>query len=54
VRAEPEWEQLPAKVPLAIRDLLRRCLIQDPKQRLQAIGEARIVLEKYLADPTDS
>jgi eukaryotic-like serine/threonine-protein kinase len=51
VRADPEWEHLPGKVPAGIRDLLRRCLIKDPRQRLQAIGEARIVLEKYMADP---
>ena len=52
VRAEPEWEQLPKNTPRALRDLLQRCLTKDPKQRLQAIGEARIVLEKYLADPS--
>ncbi|MCL4522999.1 MAG: hypothetical protein M1451_03675, partial [Acidobacteria bacterium] len=27
-------------------ELLRRCLIKDPKQRLQAIGEARLALEE--------
>ena len=51
VRAEPEWDQLPARLPASMRDLLHRCLTKDPKQRLQAIGEARIVLEKYLANP---
>jgi Tol biopolymer transport system component len=52
VRAEPEWSQLPEKIPGRIRELLHRCLLKDQKQRLQAIGEARIVLEKYLADPS--
>jgi eukaryotic-like serine/threonine-protein kinase len=51
VRAEPEWSQLPEKTPDAVRELLQRCLVKDPKQRLQAIGEARIALEKYLANP---
>jgi len=51
VRAEPEWPQLPDKIPGSIRELLHRCLMKDPKQRLQAIGEARIAIEKYLADP---
>jgi Tol biopolymer transport system component len=51
VRAEPEWPQLPDKIPGSIRELLHRCLVKDPKQRLQAIGEARIVIEKYLANP---
>ena len=45
IRAEPEWPLLPADVPLRVRELLRRCLIKDPKQRLQAIGEARIALD---------
>jgi eukaryotic-like serine/threonine-protein kinase len=51
VRAEPELSQLPEKTPQGIRELLQRCLLKDPKQRLQAIGEARIVLEKCLVDP---
>jgi len=48
VRAEPELEQLPEKTPGRVRELVRRCLIKDSRQRLQAIGEARIALEKYL------
>jgi len=51
VRAEPEWTQLPGKIPGGIRRLLQRCLLKDPKRRLQAIGEARIALENYLASP---
>jgi serine/threonine protein kinase len=41
VRAEPDWERLPANTPAAIRTLLRRCLAKDVRQRLQHIGEAR-------------
>ena len=41
---EPRLDRLPANTPPAIRNLLQRCLEKDPKQRLQAIGEARIVL----------
>src|SRR5512143_505960 len=44
VRAEPDWNTLPATTPAAIRRLLQRCLTKDPKQRLRDIGEARIVL----------
>jgi serine/threonine-protein kinase len=44
-RDEPDWSKLPADIPPAIHNLLRRCLTKDRKQRLQAIGEARIVLE---------
>ena len=50
VRAEPEWTQLPKETPRRIRELLQRCLTKDSKQRLQAIGEARIALENVFAD----
>jgi Tol biopolymer transport system component len=49
IRAEPDWSLLPGSVPARIRELLRRCLQKDPKQRLQAIGEARIAVESALA-----
>ncbi len=49
VRAEPDWALVPATVPARVHELLRRCLIKDPKQRLQAIGEARIALEETTA-----
>lgn len=49
IRAEPDWPSIPASVPSRIRELLRRCLQKDPKQRLQAIGEARIALDKAIA-----
>jgi Tol biopolymer transport system component len=42
---EPDWSALPAMTPPWLRELLRRCLTKDVKQRLQAIGEARIALE---------
>ena len=42
---EPDWNALPRGAPWRIRELVRRCLIKDPKQRLRDIGEARIVLE---------
>ena len=50
---EPEWEELPAETPKAIRRLLDRCLHKDSKERLQAIGEARIGIQKYLANPLE-
>lgn len=49
VKSEPNWSLLPANTPKPIRMLLQRCLKKDPKQRLQAIGEARIVIEDVLA-----
>jgi serine/threonine-protein kinase len=54
ITKEPVWEGLPANTPMAIRHLLERCLTKDPRSRLQAIGEARIIIERYLADPSAS
>jgi eukaryotic-like serine/threonine-protein kinase len=51
VRGEPDWAQLPTNTPSSIRQLLRRCLEKDVRQRLQSIGEARIALESFLANP---
>jgi Tol biopolymer transport system component len=49
IRAEPDWSQLPAATPQAVRHLLRRCLLKDPKQRLRDIGDARIAIEEVLS-----
>jgi eukaryotic-like serine/threonine-protein kinase len=51
LRADVEWEALPANTPSAIRRLLRRCLVKDRKNRLQAIGDARMEIEDCLAAP---
>jgi serine/threonine protein kinase len=45
LKTEPDWTRLPASTPAGVRALLHRCLEKDPKQRLQAIGEARIALD---------
>jgi tRNA A-37 threonylcarbamoyl transferase component Bud32 len=45
VKSEPDWSALPANTPARIRELVRRCLLKDPKQRLRDIGEARITIE---------
>ena len=57
IRAEPDWSQLPTATPIRVRVLLQRCLQKDPRQRLQAIGDARIALEEVLSgaqDPTSA
>lgn len=46
-----DFTKLPKTTPAPIRDLLQRCLERDIKSRLQWIGEARITIQKYLADP---
>jgi serine/threonine protein kinase/Tol biopolymer transport system component len=50
IRGEPRWQELPESTPPRLSELLRRCLQKDPKQRLQAIGEARIAVEQTLAE----
>ena len=54
IKDEPDWSVLPATVPPRIRALLKRCLTKDLKQRLQAIGDARITIEEVQSgtDPT--
>jgi serine/threonine-protein kinase len=49
---EPEWGDLPETTPRRIHQLLERCLEKEVSHRLQAIGEARIAIERFLADPT--
>ncbi len=53
LRAEVDWDVLPAGTPASIRRLLRRCLTRDRKQRLQAIGDARFEIEEALTGSTD-
>jgi serine/threonine protein kinase/Tol biopolymer transport system component len=45
LRAEIDFSKLPAETPLAVRELLRRCLDRNVKDRLRDIGEARIILQ---------
>jgi serine/threonine-protein kinase len=51
LKDDPEWERLPKDLPPRLRELLESCLQKKVRQRLQAIGDARIVLEAWLADP---
>ena len=52
LKDEPDWSALPAATPPGARELMRRCLQKDPRQRLRDIGEARIALENLLAGGT--
>ena len=51
LRAEPDWEQIGPRTPAAVQRLVRRCLLKDPRRRLQSIGEARVRIEDAIADP---
>jgi len=46
-------DRLPADTPATLRKLLHRCLERDVRKRLQAIGEARIILEGPLEAPVE-
>jgi Tol biopolymer transport system component len=52
LKDEPTWEGMPAELPPRVLDLMKRCLRKKPRSRLQSIGDARIVLEEVIADPT--
>ena len=51
---EPDWSALHAPVSSKVRELLRRCLQRDVKQRLRDIGDARIALEEETAATSSS
>jgi serine/threonine-protein kinase len=51
VRGEPDWRLIPGSTPQTIVELMRRCLQKDPKQRLQAIGDARIAIDEARLAP---
>ena len=53
LRAPIDLERLPANTPRVIRDLVKRCLDRDVKKRLRDIGEARVAIQNYLANPVD-
>ncbi len=52
-KEEPDWSLLPKDTPARVRVLLQRCMQKDLKQRLQAIGEARISLDEVISGATD-
>jgi len=51
IRGDPDWSALPETTPPRILALLRRCLEKDAKRRLRDIGEARILMEDFIANP---
>jgi len=53
LKDEPDFALLPDDVPPRILRLLRRCLRKKPRERLQAIGDARIMIDEVLAGASD-
>jgi len=51
IATEADTSALPPSTPGGLRDLVRRCLRKDPRQRLQSIADARILLEEIAAAP---
>ncbi len=49
IEREPDFDALPGAVPPAVRQLLRRCLQKDPRERLRDIGDARLDLTEAAA-----
>jgi eukaryotic-like serine/threonine-protein kinase len=52
LRADPDWNALPAGTAPAVRRLLHRCLERDPRRRLRHIGDASIEIDEALAGPS--
>jgi Tol biopolymer transport system component len=49
LRGEPSWDALPTSTPRPIERLVHRCLQKDPRERLQAIGDARIAISEVMS-----
>jgi len=46
LKSDPEWADLPAEVPPAVRTLIRRCLAKDRRQRVADISAAKFILSE--------
>jgi serine/threonine-protein kinase len=49
LKTEPDWDALPLATSPVLRRLLSHCLKKDSKNRLQAIGDARIEIGELLS-----
>ena len=49
LRAEPDFEALPAGTPHAVRQALRLCLTKDLKARVRAIGDVALAIDGAFA-----
>jgi serine/threonine-protein kinase len=51
LKAPPDWSSLPTNLHARIRLLLERCLEKEPRDRYHDIADARVDIERVLADP---
>ncbi len=54
LRKDPNWDALPVGLDPAVLLILRRCLERKPVDRLQHIGDVRILLDENLAGEDNS
>jgi serine/threonine-protein kinase len=54
LKSTPDWRAVPASLPPQLHALLRWCLEKEPKRRLQAIGDARVQIERLMAGEADA
>lgn len=52
MRLEPDWASLPLNVPPAVRTLLQRCLVKEPRERVADVAAALFVLRHQIDAPT--
>jgi len=51
VRADPPWEALPAGLPPGVERVLRLCLAKDPRERLNDVADAMLLIGNGLGAP---
>ena len=54
LKTEPSWDALPHTTPSSLRRVLRSCLEKDPRRRLQAIGDRRLLVDDPVQPATIS
>jgi serine/threonine-protein kinase len=50
--SDPDWSALPVRTPPAVRRLLQRCMVKDPRHRLADIADARLEIDEALSRGT--
>ncbi len=51
LKNDPDWTRVPPSVPASLTQLLRHCLVRDPKGRLRDIADARFLLQSVSPAP---
>ena len=51
LKIDPEWDSLPVNLHTRLQQLLERCLEKGAKDRYHGIADARVDIQKVLADP---